>query len=182
MANCVSTQRPDDLRDLMILSLAGNAAAHGRLLSEVAPRLRRFFAGQLRGDTADVEDLVQDTLIVVHTRRASYDPQRPFAPWLYAIARYKLIDRYRRLRATVPIDDVAGFLSEGSPESTIGARLDMATLLDTLPPKQRAAIYDTKIEGLSVAEAADRAGISEADVKVSVHRGLKSLMQKLGLN
>ena len=50
------------------------------------------------------------------------------------------------------------------------------------PPKQRAAIYDTKIEGLSVAEAADRAGISEADVKVSVHRGLKSLMQKLGLN
>ena len=124
---------------------------------------------------------MQDTLIVVHTRRASYDPARPFAPWLYAIARYKLVDRYRRLRATVPIDDVAAFLSEGSPENAIGARLDVATLLEALPPKQRAAIHATKIDGLSVAEAADRAGISEADVKVSVHRGLKALMQKLGV-
>ena len=180
MAVVVSTDS-SDLRDLMVLSLAGDAAAHNRLLTEIAPKLRRFFGGQLRNDSADVEDLVQDTLIVVHTRRASYDPARPFAPWLYAIARYKLVDRYRRLRATVPIDDVAAFLSEGSPENAIGARLDVATLLEALPPKQRAAIHATKIDGLSVAEAADRAGISEADVKVSVHRGLKALMQKLGV-
>lgn len=168
-----------ELRALMIGGLAGQANAQRKLLQALAPVLRAFFARRLRGAEDDVEDLVQDSLIAIHTRRATYDPARPFTAWAYAIARYKMIDHFRRRKQTLPIDDFADILSTVSFEEASGADLDIRRLLDALPPKQAQAIRATKIDGLSVAEAAARGGISESDVKVSVHRGLKTLEQRL---
>ena len=122
---------------------------------------------------------MQETLIAVHTRRATYDPDRPFGVWLFAIARYKMIDHFRRNRRVQPIEGLEDILvAEGFEDASL-ARLDVARLLDDLPAKQAAAIRDTKIAGLSVAEAAEREGIGESDVKVSVHRGLKALAARI---
>jgi len=166
------------LRHLMQASLDGDARAHHALLSAIVPVLRRFYARRIFS-AADLEDLVQDTLIAVHTRRASYDRDRAFGPWLFAVARYKMIDHFRRLRYDVALDDLGDLLGNGGFEDAVSARLDIDAALETLTPKQAATIRATKIDGLSIAETAARDDLSEADVKVSVHRGLKALAKRL---
>lgn len=174
-----------ELRASMIAGLAGDARAQRTVLQALAPLLRSFFARRLRGGSGqsgdDIEDLVQDVLIAIHTRRATYDPARPFTAWAYAIARYKMIDRFRRLKQDVPLADLEDVLAGPGFEPSSSARMDVDRLLGLLPPKQAAAIRATRIDGLSIAEAAARAGIGESDVKISVHRGLKTLAARLGL-
>lgn len=164
----------------MLEGLDGNAKAQRQLLFDLALVLRRYFARDMRGRSLDVEDLVQETLIAVHTRRESYDRTQLFTPWLFAIARYKKVDHYRRgrLRTTAPLDEVE--LKFGLDESAaIEAALDLEHLLSELPRRERDAIRQVKVEGLSVAEAAERGGISESYVKVSIHRGLRKLMARI---
>lgn len=168
----------DQLRAWMTGGLDGDGAAHAALLRALVPLLRRYYRRRLSAD-GEIEDLVQDTLIAVHTRRASYDRGRPFTPWLFAIARYKLVDHFRRTTATIPIEDLGEALAVDGFEEESNAALDVTRLLGTLPAKQAAAIRRTRIHGLSTAEAAEAAGIGESDVKISVHRGLKSLMARL---
>jgi RNA polymerase sigma factor (sigma-70 family) len=166
-----------ELKALMIGSLDGDALAHGLLLRALVPLLQAFY--RRRVAEADVDDLVQDTMIAVHTRRETFDRGRPFTAWLYAIARYRAIDHYRRRRQTVAIEDVEAILvAEGFEEAT-NARMDVDNLLLTLSPKQARAIRDTHVDGKSVAEAAAGAGIGESDVKVSVHRGLRALSARI---
>lgn len=167
------------LRHWMVAGLDGDAAAHAQLLKSLVPLLRSFFGRRLRGAADDVEDLVQDTLIAIHTRRATYDRDRPFTAWAYAVARYKMIDHFRRTRQHVPVDDLEDILMTEGFEDAVSARLDVDRLLEGISPKQARAIRQTKVNGLSIAEAAESAGISEADVKVSVHRGLKALADRL---
>ncbi|MFL9839639.1 sigma-70 family RNA polymerase sigma factor [Sphingomonas sp. ST-64] len=167
----------EELRRLMIGGLDGNAVDHAALLRLLAPLLRAFCRRRCGED--DVEDLVQETLIAVHTRRGTYDRDRPFTAWLFSIARYKMIDHFRRTRRYRPIEGLEEILiAEGFEESSI-ARMDVEDLLETLPPKQARMIRATRIEGMSMAEAANADGISESDAKVSVHRGLKTLMTKI---
>jgi RNA polymerase sigma-70 factor (ECF subfamily) len=167
-----------ELRLLMIGSLHGDASAHDLLLRALVPLLYSFYRRRL-ARTEDVEDLVQDTLIAVHTRRETYDRDRPFTAWLYAIARYRAIDHYRRHRQTVAIEDIESILLIEGFEDATNARMDVDSLLLTLSPKQAQAIRDTQIEGKSVVEAATGAGIGESDIKVSVHRGLKTLSARI---
>ena len=167
------------LRQWMIDGLHGDAGAHASLLAALVPVLRGFYRRRMAAGADDIEDLVQETLIAVHTRRATYDRDRAFTAWLFAIARYKMIDQYRRHRRTVPIEGLEDMLvGEGFEEASI-ARLDVTDLLATLPAKQARAIRATRIDGLSVAETAQAAGIGESDVKVSVHRGLKALAARI---
>lgn len=163
-----------ELKALMIGSLDGDASSHGLLLRALVPLLHAFYRRRL-ARAEDVDDLVQDTLIAVHTRRETFDRDRPFTAWLYAIARYRAIDYYRHHRPTVTIEDVASILVAEGFEDAANARMDVDRLLLTLSPKQARAIRDTRLEGKSVAEAAGGAGIGESDVKISVHRGLKAL-------
>lgn len=167
------------LKQWMMDGLDGDAAAHAALLRALVPLLRAFYRRRLRGRDEDVEDLVQETLIAVHTRRASYDRDRPFAGWLYAVARHRMIDHLRKARASVPIEDVEEILIVEGFEEACAARMDVGRLLEGLSPKQARAIRDTHIDGLSIAEAAARAQIGESDVKISVHRGLKALAARI---
>lgn len=168
----------DQLCAWMAGGLDGDAASHAALLRALAPMLRAYYRRRLRAD-GEIEDLVQDTLIAIHTRRASYDRNRPFTAWAYAIARYKLVDHFRRTAATVPIEDLADHLATDGFEEERNAAIDVGRLLNTLPPKQARAIRRTRLDGLSTAEAAKAAGIGESDVKISVHRGLKALMARV---
>ncbi len=168
------------LRFLMLQGLNGDAVAHRQLLAELAGHLRGFYARRLGGDSSDAEDLVQETLIAVHTRRESYDPSKPFTAWAFAMARYKMIDHFRRRRmwAAVPIEGIEGLFATDDSEG-VTATLDLERLMAGLPAKQREVLRSVKIEGLSVAEAAQRSGLSSANVKVSIHRGIKKLMSRV---
>lgn len=174
------TATEERLRALMLRGLDGDASAHRQLLADLAIILRRYFARAMRRNPADVEDLVQECLITVHTRRESYDRSLLFTPWLFAIARYKKIDHYRRgrLRVTAPLDGVE--LTFGIDDSeAVEAALDLEQLMSELPERERDAIRQVKLEGRSVTEAARLGGISESYVKVSIHRGLKKLMARV---
>ena len=87
------------LKRLMLRGLDGDANAHRRLLSLLSERLRAYYSHRMASAHADVEDLVQETLLAVHLRRASYDRGQPFTAWAFAIARYKLIDHWRRRKS-----------------------------------------------------------------------------------
>jgi RNA polymerase sigma-70 factor (ECF subfamily) len=168
------------MKALMIRGLGGEAAAHAQLLSAMVPYLRGYFARRLANAAADVEDLVQDTILAIHTRRASYDRNQPFTPWAYALARYKLIDHFRRqgVRKTEPLEAAENiFATENAEEGAV--RSDLGKLLSSLPERQRAVLESVKLHGLSTAEAAQASGMSESAVKVSVHRSLKSLAKKV---
>ena len=178
-ANLQNTET--QLRELMLRSLQGDAAAYEQLLERLALLLRRFYQRRLSRNHAEVEDLVQETLLAVHTRRATYDPSQAFTAWAYAVARYKLIDylRRQRLRQTVSIDDCAELFGVEGTAAEDAAR-DVHDLLSELPEAQRTAIELTRIEGLTMEEAAARSGQSVSGIKVGVHRGLKKLSALLG--
>lgn len=168
------------LRMWMIGGLDGDASDHACLLRALVPLLRAFFRRRFQsGGDDDIEDLVQEVLIAVHNRRATYDRDRAFTAWLYSIARYKMVDQFRRSRRTVPIEGLEYILVAEGFETSSNARLDVTELLDSLPLKQAHAIRATRIEGASVAEAAVAAGIGESDIKVSAHRGLKALAARI---
>jgi RNA polymerase sigma-70 factor (ECF subfamily) len=160
----------------MIATLAGDGGAYRALLEELRRHLQGYFRRRLGESGADADDLVQDILIAVHTKRATYDPARPFTAWVHAIARYRLIDHLRRRRragTTMPIEDAADlFRDDGSETAT---RLDVDRLLATLPEGSRTLVRRVKIEGHSVADTAAAARMSESAVKVSVHRSLRRL-------
>ncbi|HUO99567.1 MAG TPA: sigma-70 family RNA polymerase sigma factor [Rhizomicrobium sp.] len=162
---------------LMLAALAGDAAAYRSLLTALTPHLRAYYAKRL-SRRADAEDLVQETLIAIHVKRASYDPSLPFTAWLHAIARYKLIDHLRRsgVRRTLPIEEAEAVVAEENVDAAEAAR-DVEQLLARLPEKKRALVRDVKIEGLSTAEAAAKTGLSESAVKVNVHRSLRKLAE-----
>src|ERR1700761_4943224 len=139
----------ETLRALMLASLNGDAVAHGALLRALLPVLRGFFARRLPGRHDLVEDLVQEVLIAVHEKRATYDTTRPFGGWLFAIARYRMIDHFRRRGSReIPLDAVEDLQSAADEHGASDARRDLETLLATLTPKQADAIRATQLEGL----------------------------------
>jgi RNA polymerase sigma-70 factor (ECF subfamily) len=170
--------REAELRARMIRALDGDAAAYDSLLRVLVPQLRAFFNRRVRSEDV-AEDLVQETLIAVHTKRATYDQQRPFSAWLYAIARYKMADYFRRSHRLAFSDELDEKIAAPDFEVASLALIDTERLLGDLPLKQQAAIRATKIEGLSIAEAAAAAGISQSDAKMSVYRGLKRLSARV---
>ena len=157
---------------LMQAALGGDSAAYRRMLALAAGMLRGFFARRLFNQS-DAEDLVQECLIALHEKRDSYNPKRPVAPWMFAIARYKLVDHFRRAgrRPTSELDqDMAG-----TEDSFAGH--DIERLLEELPEAQAEAIRLTKVMGYSVEEAANATGSGASAVKVRVHRGLARLRE-----
>lgn len=168
------------LKALMSASLAGDTAAYRSLLGETARLLRGYYARRLGAGAADVEDLVQEALIAMHTRRATYDSSLPLTPWLHAIARYKLIDHLRRAkrRSAVPLDE-ADNLYDDSDQEAATARRDVEKLVATLPERAQRLLRDVKIEGKSIEEVSAQTGLSDSAVKVAVHRALRSLTAML---
>lgn len=167
----------DELHALMTAALAGDQAAYRRMLDLLSGGLRSFVRRRLFLDPDEAEDIVQEVLLAVHLKRHTYDRAQPVTAWVYAIARFKLIDHLRRLGRKgvhVPVDYVEGLAAEETVEAGV-ARRDIDRLLDRLPEKQKKSIRMVKLEDRSVREAAAAASMSESDVKVSIHRGLKAL-------
>lgn len=162
----------DQWAQLMAAAQNGHGGAYRRLLSEIDPWLHRYYARRLPPHMID--DAVQETLIAIHTKRHTYAPERPFRPWLAAIARYKWIDRLRAMgrEATEMLDDDMGV--EGH-ESRVTSAIVLEELLGRLKPAQANVIRLVKLQGFSIEEAAVATGQSESLVKVNIHRGLGKL-------
>jgi RNA polymerase sigma-70 factor (ECF subfamily) len=180
---------PDDQRlgTLMRAAQAGNGEAYLTLLQEVAPRVRQMILRR-RGLSAsgDLEDLVQDVLLSLHAARATYNPDRPFLPWLLAIVRHRLADgarRYARLTAhEVQVDDPDVTFAELAANSPVGSFGDVQALraaLRALPRRQREAVELLKLRELSLKEAAAATGTSVGALKVATHRAIAALRRML---
>jgi RNA polymerase sigma factor (sigma-70 family) len=156
----------------MAAAQVGNVNAYKILLGELASWLRRYYARRL--PPSMTEDAVQDVLLAIHEKRHTYDPARPFGPWLAAVARYKWIDRLRSLKAEAsePLDENMGVLDH---EDAVVAGSTFKQLLAELKPPQAEAIRLVKLEGYSVEETSRATGQSISLVKVNIHRGLKRL-------
>lgn len=157
---------------LMAMAQRGDRQAYTTLLTECQRWLKSYFGRRVA--PCHLDDLVQETLMALHHKLATWDSSRAFLPWLAAIARYRWVDSLRRIyrAAESELDDeIAGF----DEEPAIAARISLERLFAQLPDAQAQAIELVKIEGLSVAEAARACGQSESLIKVNIHRGLKKL-------
>ena len=174
--------KEDRLKDQLVRGLAGDNIAYQVFLTELSAHLRAFLRKRLVRLPDEVEDLVQESLLAVHNQRHTYDPDQPLSAWVQAIARYKLVDLLRRRSAhemlNDPLDEEMDIFSTADADAA-EARRDLNKLLAGLPDQQRLPIVHTKLEGLSVTEAATLTGMSESAVKVGVHRGLKALAAKI---
>jgi len=162
----------------------GDVVAYERMLKEVATALRRSLAPRLIrvGLGADeAEDLVQEILIGLHGKRNSWDPARPFLPWLHAIARYKLIDfmRHRRRdmrrRVDLALEDWLEIV-EYSPHEANRSTWEADRHLAVLPVSQRKIVRAIALEGASVRSVAQGLATSEGAVRVTLHRAIRRLM------
>jgi RNA polymerase sigma-70 factor (ECF subfamily) len=170
---------------LMARAQSGNREAYRRLLTEITPYVRALAARHHR-EEADVEDTTQDILLTVHAVRHTYDPARPFAPWLVAIARRRIADRLRkqgRTRSRETALEPQHETFEAPAANLEDSRWDpreLSQAMESLPPGQRRAITMLKLEEMSLKEASAKSGISIASLKVATHRGVKALRKFLG--
>jgi len=166
----------DDWGRLMAAAQAGNGGAYTRLLGEIDEWLNAYFRRRVPPDA--VSDITQDTLLAIHEKRHTYDPQRAFGPWLAAIARYKWIDRLRAMSRdpTEPLPDTVA--APDLEEAQLSA-LTLEDLMQRINPAQATAIEMVKIEGHSIEETASRTGQSSSLVKINIHRGLARLAARV---
>ena len=166
------------VKPLWLRAQGGDSKAYREVLLKIATRLRRFYSRRLQALPDEVEDLVQETLLALHVQRGTYNENLPVSSWIFAIARHKLVDLWRRRGRRDNFNDSLEDLTEDQLPATreeLPSKRDLMVLLEQLPAPQRQAILMTKIEGLSMIEASDRSGVSVAALKVQVHRGLKHL-------
>lgn len=177
----------DRFGSLMRAAQDGDGAAYLRLLTEITPVLRRAI-GRQRGylQASDVEDIVQEVLISIHSARATYDPARPFMPWMMAIARNRTLDAFRR-HGRVAANEVSGveypetFSADSAhiSDSTYGDAEALRQAMSQLSPGQRQAVEMLKLREMSLKEAAAASGMSISALKIAVHRGVKALRKAL---
>ena len=172
---------------LMRAAQDGDSRAYGQLLSEITPVLRRVVRGRWVGSGAvDAEDVVQDALLSLHSVRHTYDPARPFLPWLLAIAQFRIKDAIRKSARRGVHERGESSLEYGLPdvaaedrEEIPGDPQELARALAELPEGQRRAVQMLKLEECSLKEASMATGMTTGALKVAVHRGLKALRAAL---
>jgi RNA polymerase sigma-70 factor (ECF subfamily) len=163
----------------------GDRAAYERLLGQILPLVRAIAARQHRASDR-IEDVVQEVLLTIHRVRHTYDPSRPFSPWLAAIARRRSIDLLRRRGRIEAIEasDTRAYETFADPAANRGQQAGDATAalgraVSRLPQGQREALELLKLRELSLAEASQLTGRSAGALKVNVHRALKALRARL---
>lgn len=179
-----------DWRELMRCAQEGDRAAYHALLQRITPYLRAIARRHLgRGENA--EDAVQEILLVVHDIRHTYEPGRPFKPWLATIASRRCIDLLRRHTRRLQHESADGFAGP-EPESPLPGPFETLSgaqaadrlqhALDGLPGHQREAVRLLRLRELSLQEAAGQTTRSVGALKVACHRALKSLRRALASN
>jgi len=162
---------------------AGDAEAYRQLLLAIQPKVRAIVRSRVR-DAAAAEDVVQNALLAIHRGRATYRAERPFGPWMRAIVRNAVVDHFRERKRRGDREtsiDVNDWEDLRPPTAVEQEPLppELRDALDALPDAQREAVTLIQVEGLSVAEAALKVGISPGALKVRAHRGYRALRDAL---
>jgi RNA polymerase sigma-70 factor (ECF subfamily) len=169
-----------ELARLMRAAIAGDERAYIEFLRRAACLVRGFARRKVVQSGIDPEDVVQETLLAVHMKRATWRDDAPVTPWLYAIARYKLIDAFRRRGRCeeIEIDEIAEIAAEPQTETARDWEIDRA--LAGLTPGQRSVVAAVSVDGRSIGETARNLGMSETAVRVALHRGLAEIAKRFG--
>lgn len=133
-------------------------------------------------DPTELADVHQETLVHLHRARHTYDPKRPFDPWLFAIVRHTAIDHGRRRRARLSWEVLVDEPPEQVADVASADQQALDAALAGLPASQREAFEMLQVEGLSVDQAAARAGVTPGALKVRAHRAYKALRALFGGN
>ncbi|MGB0619705.1 MAG: RNA polymerase sigma factor [Myxococcota bacterium] len=182
-ANAEREAREAQLTVWMQAAQAGDADAYRQLLETIQPMIRRIVRAKIH-DEAAAEDVVQNALLSIHRGRRTYRAERAFGPWMRAITRNTIVDHFRERkrkgdREVQLVTEEFADDHEESAEGEVALAPELTTALEGLPEKQREAVTLVQIEGLSVAEAALRAGVSAGALKVRAHRGYRALAKAL---
>lgn len=169
-----------ELSRLMRAALAGDDRAYADFLHPAASLVRAFVRRRTTAGGIDAEDIVQETLLAIHLKRHTWRQDAPILPWVYAIARFKLVDAFRRRgrRIEVDIDAIAETAAALEPE-TVSER-DLGRVLDSLTPGQRAVVSAISVDGRSIGETATQLGMNETAVRVALHRALAAISRRFG--
>jgi RNA polymerase sigma-70 factor, ECF subfamily len=156
----------------------GDAEACRLLLDDVGPAVTRFLRARVAID--EVEDVYQETFMAVFQARHTYEPGRPLEPWLFAIARNVAADHSRRRWSRASWEELTADLPERAESESPAAAPDIERLLTRLPRAQREAFAMLKLDGMTLEDAAGRAGVSVGALKVRAHRAYKALRKLIG--
>lgn len=179
-------ERERKLNELFGKAQLGDSQSYRSLLGEISELLKKYFKNALNkvsgAASEQVPDLVQETLLAIHEKRGTFDPKERFGPWMYAIARYKLIDYYRKHSKEKVAQDwdlLEASLSCESLAVELETHEDLEGLLGAIPEKQSKLVRMLKIQGRSVQDVSKELGMTESALKVSVHRAIKALQEQL---
>ena len=170
----------NELALLLRAAIAGDERAYGAFLQKAAGLVRGFARRRIAQGGIDPEDVVQETLLAIHIKRHTWRDDGSATPWIYAIARHKLIDAFRRRgrRIEIEIGEIAESVAQPEPDTASDREIGRA--LDVLAPGQRAAVAAICIDGRSIGEATRHLGLSESAVRVALHRGLAAIARRTG--
>lgn len=167
----------------MRAALRGDEAAYTDFLRQAADLTRRAVTRRMRAAApSGIEDVVQETLLAIHLKRHTWRTAEPILPWLSTIARYKVIDAYRRrgVRVEIPIEEFAEVLAGPDERTSIEETQHMEMAVGTLKTGQQRVVRSIAIEGRSIKETAQALDMKETAVRVAFHRGLSALAQRFG--
>ena len=169
----------DELARLLRSAIGGDERAYREFLVRVTGLVRGFARRKVQGGV-DAEDIVQETLLAIHMKRHTWRDDAPVMPWLYAIARHKLVDAFRRRgrQLDIAVEEIADSFAEPELETVSG--WEVSRVLDTLSPGQRSIVAAISVEGFSISETAKIHNMSETAVRVALHRGLAAIAKRFG--
>lgn len=169
-----------ELARLLKAAIEGDERAYAEFLRRAAALVRGFARRRAGQGSVDPEDIVQETLLAVHLKRHTWRNDLPVEPWLFAIARFKLVDAFRKVgrRMEVELDETFDPPAP-APEEAASER-EIGRALGTLAPGQRAVVSAISVEGGSIAGTARKLGMTEVAVRVALHRGLAAIARKFG--
>lgn len=177
-------QRRDEaeLARLMRAAISGDERAYGDFLQQAACLVRGLARRKIVHGGIDPEDVVQEALLAIHLKRHTWRQDAPITPWLYAIAKYKLIDAFRRRgrRVEIELGEIAETFAEPTTETV--SNHEIGRTLAMLTPGQRSVVRAISVEGRSISETANWLGMSETAVRVAFHRGLAAITGRFGRN
>ncbi len=165
------------LEELLRAANRGDQRAYSAFLHAITPVLRGIARARGAGLGPDIcEDIVQETLLAIHRKRQTWREDMPVRPWLYAIARYKVVDAFRARgrRIHVQIDDFVDVIP-AAPDEDPTLRSDAERMIGRLDARSARIVRSIGLEGASIAETSAALDMTETAVRVALHRSLKKL-------
>ena len=153
---------------------SGDRESFGQLYDIYAPMVHGILLARVPWD--EVDDLVQDVFLVAFKRIHTLREAGAFGGWLAMIARNRAVDFHRRRRETEELPENLAQKSSADPEAA-----EALSLIRTLPEAYRETLVLRLVEGMTGPEIAERTGLTPASVRVNLHRGMKLLREKLGM-